>query len=360
MWSKSTRKSFKKVCDADVIFFFFKHTTSRLIIQVNMKEPKIFDVILFYNETEMLRRRISYLKSFVEKFVVINFGPLILDFQHPQVTIINDYKKKLKFFEGNFLLNLIRRKELSSIRPQDFIFISKTFEIPNKQDLSKITESQIQNIVFLIQKNIFWSTNFISDYNYVGTKVINVTSILQDKILYQTYNHHNLVLSVINKSIDSGWSLQGFQSDEDFNKHINFWGPESLRDKLTSVKEVTYYKENLLSFDYPTKISRLKIVLDSDVPQEFIDLAPNFNIRDPKDFYICLEDIKVDVPNKALYGEIDYETFCDVFKKNEVLRILKKENPFLTDQIHIKEKTESEYSVFSYLDILNSVPSNII
>ena len=331
-----------------------------LIIQVNMKESKIYDVVLFYNETEMLKRRISYLESSVEKFVVINFSDKTIDFQHPQMIVLNDSKRKLKFFEGNFLLNLIKKKELPKIRPEDFIFISKTFEIPNKEDFPKILDSPIQDVTFLIQKNIFWSIDFISEYKYIGTRVVNVTSILQDKLLYQKYNYQNLILSVIHKSIESGWSLQGFQSDKDFFEHVNFWGPEKLRDKLSNHENVKYFKENILSFDYPTKISQLKIQLESDVPQEFLDLKFDFKVRDPKDFYVCLEDFKFEVPNKVLYGKYDYETFCDVFKKNEVLKVLRQENLLMTDRVHIKEKTESEYSVFTYLDILNNVPSDII
>lgn len=324
-----------------------------------MKHSEIIDVILYYNELELLKRRISYLDDSVKKFIVINFNSKTIDFEHPKLSVIN-YKRKLEFFNKNFLSRLLRRSELNFIRPQDYLLISKTFEIPDKSTFPEIKKSQDYKIKYLIHKNIFWTPNLVSDYMYVGTRLVSVTSILQNPKLHEKYLYDNLISTIIHSSIKSGWSLQGFQSNEDFFQHVFFWGPESLRDKLSKVEDVEYYKENMLSFDYPTKISQLKIQLESDVPEEFLDLRLNFEVRDPKDFYLCLEDFEFEIPNKVLYGDYEYEKFCDVFKKNEVLKILKTENLLLTDRVHIKEKTKSEYLVFTYLDILNSVPSNII
>lgn len=324
-----------------------------------MKESKIYDVVLFYNETEMLKRRISYLESSIEKFIVINFGNKTINFQHPQMIVLYDYKKKSDFFRDNFLLSLIRRDELKFLKPQDFLLISKTFEIPNKGDFPYITENPSQDVTYLFQKNIFWSLDFVSEFKYVGTRVFNITTILQNNLLYKNYHHQNLVLAAINKSIESGWSLQGFQSNEDFYHHINFWGPEKLRDKISNPDKVRYFKENILSFDYPTKISQLKIDLSPQVPEEFFGLTRDFRVRDPKDVFICLEDFEIQAPSKVLYGDYDYTTFTEVYKKNEVLRILKNEHLLLTDKIHIKEKTESEYSVFTYLEISQGIPSDM-
>lgn len=325
-----------------------------------MNESKIYDIVLFFNEMEILKRRILYLEDSVEMFVVINFGGNPIDLEHPKLLVIEQYKKKSHFFSNNFLDEIINLKELSSVRPQDYLLVSKTHEIPNKDDFQTIKNTQTQDISYLIHKNIFWNVGLVSDYMSVGTRVFYVSFILQDKKLYQKYFHKNLVSSIISASYKSGWSIQGLQSESEFFNHVHFWGPEKLKDKLPDLETLRYYRENILSFDYPSKISQLKIQLNPDVPEEFKDLDSGSKVRDSKDIYICLQDYKFDVPKKVLYGGTNYKTFVKSFKKNEILRILKKENLLLTDRVHIKEKTESKYSVFTYLDILKNVPSDII
>lgn len=326
---------------------------------MNMNESKIYDIILFFNEEEILKRRISYLEDSVEMFVVINFGSSTINVEHPKLLVIETFKKKSHFFSRNFLEDIINLNELTSLRPQDYLLVSKTHEVPNKNDFQFIKETQVQDISYLIQKNIFWDLGLVSDYCYVGTRVFYVSFILQDRKLYQKYFYDNMVHSISSRSFRSGWSIQGLQDEIDFFNHIQFWGPEKLKNKIKNLKDVKYYKKNLLSINHPDKICRLKIELDSEVPEQFKDLSIKFKVRNPKKVYLCLEDYQIIVPKKVLYGDYDYETFKEVYKKNEVLRILKDKHLLLTDRIHIKEKTESEYSVFTYLEICQGIPSQM-
>lgn len=330
----------------------------RRIIQVNMKESKIYDVVLYYNELELLKRRVLYLEDSIEKFLVVNFNPKPIDFDHPKLSVLN-YNKKIDFFGDNFLKRLLEKVELKDVRPEDYLIFSKTFEIPDKTIFPTIKQFQSKKITFLINKNIFWKPEYVSDFKHSGNRIICVTNILENHKVQENYFHEKFLHAIEKSSLSCGWSLQGFQTDKDFYEHVQFWGPEPLRDKLPNQQMVKYYKENLLSFEHPNKISRLKIDLSPDIPIGFEELSHNFNVREPQDVFICLEDFGIQIPNRVLYGNYDYETFKEVYKKNEVLRILKDRNLFFTDKVHIKEKTELEYSVFTYLEISQGIPSDM-
>jgi len=126
---------------------------------------------------------------------------------------------------------------------------------------------------------------------------------------------------------------------------------------LIKEKGIKYFKENLLSLDIPEKITRL--IPYKNKVTEFIKYEKILPLREPKDVYLSLDDYEFSIPNKVLYGEESYSDFVSSYKKNEVLRILRTQNLFPEDRIHIKEKTELEYSVFTYSQLLEGIPSEM-
>jgi len=354
MWSKLRRWSLKNEWDAEFIFFFFKDTNLTTIIQVNMKNSKVYDIIFYFNEKELLQKRIIYLQSVVEKFIIINFGS---ETHFPDNTVvINNYKSKFSFFQKDFLNELIENENLKFIGRYDYLLFSKTKEIPSLDFIEEIKKTQNLNVITCVHTNFHWNTLMESPHIHLGTRVINVTAILQKKDLYKEFRLNNPFMNVRANSQKTGWSLNGLQEESQLIDCINFWGPEKVKDLITE-KGIQYFKENHLSLDIPQKVIRL-FTSKVGVPE----VLSNTNLverRNSKDFFICLEDYEINIPKKVLYGDYSYSDFREVFKKNEVLRILKKEMLFPDDKVHIKEKTELEYSVFTYSQILEGIPSEM-
>ena len=66
----------------------------------------------------------------------------------------------------------------------------------------------------------------------------------------------------------------------------------------------------------------------------------------------------INYQSRVLYSDKNYEDFQSDFKKNEILRILKK---LPTENIkHIEIKKTTETVVFNMEEIINSVPSELL
>jgi hypothetical protein len=319
-----------------------------------MKNSKVYDFIFYFNERDLLDKRISYLKDEVDKFIVINFGN---ETNFPNdIIVLENYKTKFSFFQKDFLNEILHNKNLHFIKSFDHLFFSKTKEIPDLSFYENIKTFQSMNVIYCSHENLHWNEKLKSPFIYLGTRVFNVTSILQTKDLYKEFKPSNLFYDVRAKVEKTGWALNGFQEEPQLIENINFWGPEKVKD-LIKQKGIQYFKENYLSLDTPQKICRLT-ESNVEVPDIFSNPTA-IERRDSKDFYVCLEDYEIDIPKKVLYGDYSYSDFKEVFKKNEILKILKEEMLFPDDKVHIKEKTELEYSVFTYSQILEAIPSEM-
>jgi hypothetical protein len=319
-----------------------------------MKNSKVYDFIFYFNERDLLEKRISYLKDVVDMFIVINFGN---ETNFPNdIIVLENYKTKFSFFQKDFLNEILHNKNLHFIKSFDHLFFSKTKEIPDLSFYENIKTFQSMNVIYCSHENLHWNEKLKSPFIYLGTRVFNVTSILQTKDLYKEFKPSNLFYDIRNKVEKTGWVLNGFQEEPKLIENINFWGPEKVKDSIKE-KGIQYFKDNYLSLDTPQKVTRLT-ECNVGVPDIFSNPSV-IERRDSKDFYVCLEDYEIDIPKKVLYGDYSYSDFREVFKKNEVLRILKKEMLFPDDKVHIKEKTELEYSVFTYSQILEGIPSEM-
>ena len=64
-----------------------------------MKEiPKIYDIIFFYNEHNLLKKRIEYLSDAVEGFFILNFGPIEPQLSHPKIKVIQVQENFFNYF----------------------------------------------------------------------------------------------------------------------------------------------------------------------------------------------------------------------------------------------------------------------
>jgi hypothetical protein len=284
-----------------------------------MKNSKVYDFIFYFNERDLLEKRISYLEGVVDKFIVINFGNETI---FPKdIVVLENYKTKFSFFQKDFLNEILHNEKLPFIKSFDYLFFSQTKEIPDLSFYENIKTSQSMNVIYCSHENLHWNDKLKSPFIYLGTRVFNVTCILQTKNLYKEFKPSNLFYYVRSKVEKTGWVLNGFQVEPQLIDNINFWGPEKVKD-LVKEKGIQYFKENHLSLDIPQK-STILIPSEVELPK-VLSNSEEIKRRGSKDFFICLEDYEIETPKKVLYGDYSYSDFVEKFKKNELLRILRK------------------------------------
>lgn len=328
---------------------------------------KIFDVIFFYNEVELLNRRLEYLSPFVTEFIILNFGPIHLNTIQDNVVIHKLNFRKKPFFKNNFLEYLFYLFDFEDVKYDDFFLFSKVDEIPNLQTL--IDELDPKNFVPLIlnHKSYAWSHKLVNSENYYGTRVFQFTNFLQNKSLHTSLYHSNPLMWKAN-ILDNGYKLFGFQPMDILIGSQNFWFEN------TSKQNENLYKlfEHFQSISWDEKVLNHNLQENSELPNLFHDLSYEFEETKKFELFIDLDyrdnQIKylfgnkeyvheIEFPHKTIYSEKKYTDFLEDFKKNEVLTIVKK---YLTSSVEsVKIKKTTETVVLTVEEIINSVPSEL-
>jgi hypothetical protein len=329
-------------------------------------KQKIFDVIFFFNEMELLSKRIEYLTPHVTRFFVLNFGPIHLTTSLDNVQIVNLKFKKTPFFKNNFLDYLFNIVDFGDLLFDDFFIFSKVDEFPDYSSLlEQIDPKQFQPII-LNHSNYAWSPHLISEKKYFGSRIFQYTHFLQNPQLHFNLFNNNHLISEIS-IIDNGYRLFGFDTDENIKNSKVFWYDD------TEYKDYDFdklYVENC-SINYDNTIVHHNRVDFTIVPEIFHSLGRKIEITKfdlEIDLTKGLDTIhytfnntsfveKIDFPITVIYSNKSYEDFLIDYQKNEILRIIKSLPNNVINKVQIKKTTETV--VFECDEILKSVPSEL-
>jgi hypothetical protein len=300
-----------------------------------MKKNKLINLILYYNEPELLEKRMSYYEGVVDEFITIDLKTLGIS-----------YNEVLK---SNYLKDLI--KSIPNLNFDDTFWLSKVNEIVPKeliQDVKTYSDFEVFNHTILN-----WSDNLSLNRNIMGSCVFSYSSVLRNKKLFEEIDFYYSQPRNITKIKLLGYSLIGFQNLNELSIFLHvFYGLNFTSQELLDLKL------NMISVDPMNKPMVLKDIN--------CKLGGHFNInfepRPPKNFDVTIEEegvwidskfYKNDCPKNYVLGtKMDYI-------KNELLFLLQSHFVLDDDTLVIKNKTEDKSSVLKYSVFKNSIPSEI-
>jgi len=345
-----------------------------------MKKSKIIDLVLFYNEKDILERRLSYMEEIVDLTIIVNYG-------NKTIKKIKENVYEIKL-DGPF--DLIGTKIYDGIisifgdkyfKYNDYFIFSKVFELPDADtiidELYKVDSEQN----FLFHKKLMWTESYKSKVNHPGTVLLKYKDLQLLPEIFDYLNRCKNDLQNIGIKSECGWNIQTFQNDIDVLNSINFWSNSNLK-----LDEITYIKNSLYDLDNPN--TRVEKDYTLDLPKKFKSISNYIEYRKQMNVLITnllddVQDSKYDIkilvtnsdietdefiihrpnyPSRVLYGNKSYEDFKDDFKFDSLLLTLKKLDLIDEDIIHIKIKSESYDSDFTkiYGEFRKSIPSELI
>lgn len=343
-------------------------------------KDKIYDIIFFYNEHNLLNLRLKYLSDVVDGFLILNFGPQDLEvegYNLKEVKIEEDFFEYFNYDDMDF----IKRNLLDfGVKFTDTIMFSKVNEIPNKEDFSTFKTQLKKGGFILKQKNYFWNQYYQSSTIHMGSCVMLLTHLAQDyKILNKLWGtEYPLFLNQNN--FYSGWNLNGFENDMDIlSNSFSYWNqlktPLSLvREKLemskTQMKEFwikkhpkkffvvdgeelpkIFYKDNQI--EMPTTKNILVKMEDTITPLSQYDEVFEINVGRINHLNHKVYTIKT--PQNSWYQK-DLDFQID-YTKNEILRIFNELQLHDSDKIYIIKKTDDNPSVYDLGEFKKFIPS---
>ena len=338
-----------------------------------MKKKRIFDLVFSLNDSKILECRYEYSKNYVDYFVFIKFDDsetLSTD----KIIQINFQKNFKNFDQGDFEKLIQNLNEIFYFDIEDIFFISKSFEIPNVENISECISKLHFIPVLLEQKSLMWNHKTLSKFDSVGTQIFNYSQFLTTKKLFEFLMSTSKYIRNNNTLCNSGWNLSTFFDLQTFISNTKFW--DNLGVNEFEIID-SYYT------DYDFRNSKNLEFKNSDVPNVFkqlghipeqrqnltLTITDNLENLTYGDYKVLLtdkdeiyEDIicyKIDYPNKVLYGDKNYIDFKYDYKKNEILKVFQNLKLIDDDEIHIKIKSELVSSDFicKFSEIKNGTPS---
>jgi hypothetical protein len=332
---------------------------------------KIYDVVFYYKEPKVLELRLSYLKKFVDRTIVYNFGND--DIQIEDVEIINVETGWDNFKEKNFCFDLLDYIGKKNISYDDVFIFSKTFEIPCQKCFDLIRSDYNGGFQNTAQKVYQFNTKYKSLYKSNGSMIAKMMDLMSSDISQNfIFDKRDYIFSPEN-FWDCGFSFSCFESENNNLNSLKFWFPDFFMDiKTSDLVDYSSFKTNI----FPNQ-KKHKLILSDDCPypmEEFITepkikkvlitTQSNFTHSEKYDRKIILsyEDLGFEnqvIVNKPTSTHYNSEEYYKDFLINESLVILKTLFLNSNDLIYLKTKTEGLPSVFTYDFFINSVPSEL-
>lgn len=321
------------------------------------KKFKIFDVILFEGNHNLLNLRILEFNDVVDYFVVIPTS------EESKIKIENNTKDKVVIFDV-FQDSLDLREELKEFLVKnyesfdDLIFISKENELPNFNNVEEIIVKTKIRGVFLEHKSLCWNFDFYQKKNSIGTYVFNFSKFLTNQIYSKIFDKNSLQNNIGNlDKIESGWKFINFhEPTEDENYARETLLPSTIYSPTTTYKlekrnnnfEVPknvgilayhkigreYMKQHLflVESDKDVNLNEIRKIYDTVSIVEFSD---NSNEMIAENIGESVFKSILHLPSNVLYGEKPLKDFQEDYKKNEIKRIIETIFPQDQDMIRI-------------------------
>jgi beta-1,4-mannosyl-glycoprotein beta-1,4-N-acetylglucosaminyltransferase len=282
----------------NLIFLKYTDFFNLSIIQNLLKEKKIIDCFIFYNEIELLNYRLNILNNIVDYFIIIEakqtfmgkskplyFDPkkyekfmskiiyISIDLPHLNV----DIKKNEQWINEQYQRNYIDMAlKFIPLHDNDYIILSDIDEIPDPNVLKTIQNSL----------NSFNIKSFEQDFYYYNLNCKHQLKWYFPKIFtFQFYKQSNLKLSDIRNShhdsIKCGWHLSYFNTPENIsNKIQNFSHQELNIEKFINIDSIQSKMNNKKDlFDRPIDIfENISISKNDYLPIDYNIYLQNFYI----------------------------------------------------------------------------------
>lgn len=337
---------------------------------------KIFDIVFFYNEHELLNRRIEYLKKVVNHTIVLNFGGEHIE--NDSVTVIpvlenfNEFKKR-GFIK--MIINFIGKKNISY---KDKFIFSKTFELPSVEILKRFSTLNIEGPIILDQTTYIHKITKKSLYKHIGGALASYNDLISRPGIEPLLFKNPTSFFDREQLLQGGYCLLNFYSSQSSLLSLKYWFPEQTQNlNLDDLKNLKNRNQNILSYE------KSHTLIDTNNKDLRVFDYEDVNLQQIKQIYITFFYEK-DIPN--IYDEVVYITennldieglkiwlvkkptkiyyksknYFEDYKKNDILTYLRSLNLNDEDKIHIKTKTVGNPTVFEYKDLKDSIPSEII
>lgn len=239
---------------------------------------KIYDCIIFFDETLLLDIRLNYLKGIVEKFIIVeskethqgkkkklNFDIRnYLKFQNKIIyLVINNFNVRKPWERENFQRNYLMNA-FNIVSDEDYIMISDADEIPNHKTFKLLNNHKIS---LFEQKTYQYKFNLlnISDTPWYGSRAVKKKYLKSPqwlrKIKAKKYPFWRVDRPKFQIIKNGGWHFSYLKEPKDIRKKIiSFAHAEYNKKKFRSlnyIKSCVASKSDL--FDRNSKFKKIKL-----------------------------------------------------------------------------------------------------
>ena len=275
--------------------------------------PKVIDSFLFFNEIDILKLRLEYLKDVVDYFIVCECNytysgkskPYYLDqvidvldedvknkiiSLHYEPDISNFVFKEIDFYDANSHNWCIERghrnyinEKLKYFSPDDLFMLSDVDEIPRKEVIKEIISNRyyLNDDFVLTAKSDMFYYNFstLSNDAWTGTIFTKVKIAIQNECQHLREKRHEF------NSIDNGgWHFSYFGGIDRIRKKIESFSHQELnKKKYTSIeniidciknkKDVFQRAHNFNDYDFSNFPENLKSIIIKIFSKNFYEIG---------------------------------------------------------------------------------------
>ena len=309
--------------------------------QYQNKKRKIYDVILFNGELNVLGFRLNQLNSFVDYFIIVESEKISYEVNKELFKDFEDKIIYLKIDNDPYYYQL--RNFLREILPEfeDIIFISDVGEIPDLTKLDELMEPLKYDSLILNHHHFVWNVDHKTKNLEYGSMMFEYTRIFQNKYLIKALiNKKQKPQNFIREIIPNGWKFSFFDNDDEqlfgeYNENIVFPKPINpsktyqliKRDNIVLPEFTHLLPHNKVGRDHSKNYllisdSNVEYLVDDYDKICIINFGDNLN-----ETFIDVIDEKTTIsklflPKVVLYGENDLEQFQHQYKLNETKKIV--------------------------------------
>jgi hypothetical protein len=309
--------------------------------QYQNKKRKIYDVILFNGELNVLKFRLNQLNPFVDYFIIVESEKISYEVNKELFKDFEDKIIYLKIDNDPYYYQL--RNFLREILPEfeDIIFMSDVGEIPDLTKLDELMEPLKYDSLILNHHHFVWNVDHMTKNLEYGSMMFEYTRIFQNKYLIKSViNKKQKPQNFIREIIPNGWKFSYFDNDDEllfgeYNENIVFPKPINpsktyqliKRDNIVLPEFTHLLPHNKVGRDHSKNYllisdSNVEYLVDDYDKICIINFGDNLN-----ETFIDVIDKKTTIsklflPKVVLYGENDLEQFQHQYKLNETKKIV--------------------------------------